>query len=325
MRCVAVFWCTLAVALAGGCGGAVDNASGGTSGQGGAGAAGGPCTDTLDAVASGHGFACPNDYVSAERWPISCSYGHGYLGSCNGFLALVVSPGTWVKECYYDPVSRALVGARYSDDVPDYCNRTSRTIAAGSYPSACPTYGLTDLGECAPATGGSGSGTGGMPAIGGSGSGTGGTGATSASGGTTATGGQTGCWPTEPCAAGLCVGASCGLTWTCVVDGYGCTDDLADYCGCDDVSFQDSSTCPKRPYAYRGACGQGTNCDQRDVVCDRMPPACGQGQVPRVAGNCYDGTCVPIDQCPCTVPDECPDRNQYTCRMDERRCAYYTT
>jgi hypothetical protein len=225
-------------------------------------------------------------------------------------LALLVSPGTWGKECYYDPVSRALVGAVDVDDVPSFCSRTSRTIAAGNYPTACPITLLTDLGECVPATGGSGPGTGGA-------------GGMAASGGTTATRGQSACSPTEPCAAGLCVGASCGVIWTCVVDGRGCTDDLADYCGCDDATFQESSTCPRRPYAYRGACGQGTNCDQRDIVCSMTLPACGQGQVPLVAGNCYDGTCVPIDQCLCTVAEECPEPNQYTCLMSEGHCSYY--
>ena len=28
-----------------------------------------------------------------------------------------------------------------------------------------------------------------------------------------------------------------------------------------------------------------------------MTPTCGYGQVPRVVGNCYDRTCIPIDQC----------------------------
>jgi hypothetical protein len=65
----------------------------------------------------------------------------------------------------------------------------------------------------------------------------------------------------------------------------------------------------------------GTNCDPRGVVCDQVPPTCDQGQVPRVVVSCYDGTCVPIDQCQCTVAEECPDYpSQYTCFLSSQRC-----
>jgi hypothetical protein len=100
-----------------------------TGGQGGA-ATARPCEDSLSFVA-GDGFACPNDYATAEQWPTTCAAGHGCVGSCNGFLALV-SAGSWVKECYYDPVSRVLVGAVAQDDVPYFCSGTSYTIAGGS-------------------------------------------------------------------------------------------------------------------------------------------------------------------------------------------------
>jgi hypothetical protein len=169
------------------------------------------------------------------------------------------------------------------------------------------------------ATTGGTAGSGGTSVTGGQGGVT--TGGTAGSGG--ATGGQSACSPTAPCATGLCVGASCGSGWTCVVDDRTCATNLADYCGCDGVTFQDSSTCPTRPYAYRGACGQGTNCDPRDVVCNTLPPTCGQLQVPRVVGDCYDGSCVPIDQCLCTVAEECPDRSQYTCFLSANHCTPY--
>jgi hypothetical protein len=279
-----------------------------TGGQGGAGTAS-PCTDALGTVVQGYLFTCPNDYTSAERWPATCSSGHGHLGSCNGFLALLVSPGTWGKECYYDPVSRVLVGAVAQDDVPDFCGQTSFTLAGGSYPSDCPLALLADLGDCVRATGGAGPSTGGAGGMGGMGGagGAGGTGGMPGSGGTTATAGQTACSSSEPCTQGLCVGASCGDTWTCVVDGRDCTGSLVDYCGCDGVIFQDSWACPTRPYSYPGACPPGSaNCDQRDVTCKTLPPTCGPGQFPRVVGSCWDGTCVPIEQCQCTVMEECP-------------------
>jgi hypothetical protein len=288
-----------------------------TGGQGGAGTAG-PCTDALGAVAQGYLFTCPNDYTSAEQWPATCSSGHGHLGSCNGFLALLVSPGTWGKECYYDQVSRVLVGAVAQDDVPDFCGRTSYTLVGGSYPSDCPLALLADLGDCMRATGGAGPGTGGTGGMGGMG-GAGGAGRRPGSGGTTATSGQTTCSSTEPCAQGLCMGVSCRDTWTCVEDGRPCPPSLADYCGCDGVTFQDSENCPTRPYASRGACGQGTNCDQRDVACKMLPPTCGPGQFPGVVGSCWDGTCVPLEQCLCTVAEECPDPYNHPWAVSSQR------
>jgi hypothetical protein len=281
-----------------------------TGGQGGA-ATARPCEDSLSFVA-GDGFACPNDYATAEQWPTTCAAGHGYLGSCNGFLALV-SAGSWVKECFYDPVSRVLVGAVAQDDVPYFCSRTSYTLAGGSYPSDCPLPLLADLGDCMPGTGGAG-GVGGM-------GGAGGAGGMPGSGGTTATAGQTACSSTKPCAQGLCMGVSCSDTWTCVVDGRDCTGNLVDYCGCDGVTFLDSWACPASPFDHRGACGPVlANCDQRAVACKILPPTCDQGQFPAVAGSCWDGTCVPLEQCLCTVPEECPDPYNHPCLMSVHHC-----
>ena len=119
--------------------------------------------------------------------------------------------------------------------------------------------------------------------------------------------GQTVCSSTKPCSQGLCMGASCGDTWTCVVDGRDCTGSLTDYCGCDGVTFLDSWACPASPFDHLGACGPVlANCDQRDVACKMLPPTCGPGQFPAVVGSCWDGTCVPIEQCQCTVMEECP-------------------
>ncbi len=294
-----------AVPVTGGAGGVpAFGGSTATGGQSGA-ATAGPCTQTLSALA-GYIFACPNDYASAEQWPTTCDTGHGNLGSCNGFLELLVSAGSWVKECYYDPVSRALVGAVAQDEVVVYCNGTSHTIAGGIYPSDCLLPLQANLGDCVPGTGGTG-GQGGM-------GGTGGAGGLHGSGGTTATGGQTACSSSEPCAQGLCVGASCGDPWTCVVDGQDCAGTLVDYCGCDGVIFQDSWACPTRPYSSPGACPPGSaNCDQRDVACNMLPPTCGPGQFPRVVGSCWDGTCVSLEQCQCTVTEECPDPGNLVC------------
>ena len=345
IRCLLISGCALFLVLANGCGrttGIGRNSSGGaggvlvtggaggvpvfggstaTGGQGGA-ATAAPCEDWLYSVAEDV-FACPMDYASAEQWPATCRVGHGHLGSCSGFLALLVSPDSRRKECYYDPASRALVGAVARQNVPVYCNWSSYTLAGGSFPNDCSLSLLADLGDCVLGTGGVGPSTGGAGRTGGMGGmgGAGGAGGMAGAGGTAATAGQTPCSSTEPCAQGLCVGASCGDTWTCVEDGRFCPPSLADYCGCDGVTFLDSWACPASPFDHRGACGPVlANCDQRAVACKILPPTCDQGQFPAVAGSCWDGTCVPLEQCLCTVPEECPDPYNHPCLMSVHHC-----
>jgi hypothetical protein len=410
-------------------GGAGVSSTGGNTavgGQGGTAGGAAPCTTSLSTIHATVGFFCPNDFHEAAQWPGDCSKGPlgAYLGSCNGYLAFRVL-NNWGMDCFYDPATLSLVGAVALQDVPSFCNRTSSTISAGSYPPACPFTPLAHFSGCVGGSGPGAGGSGGFAAGGGQGGTAGGQGGNAGSGGrctgtletvasaylpfvcpsdyaaatqwrTTCSTGQHGslgscngalalsvsggawakdcfydpvartlmgavayddvpsycnqtshsiaggsyptecpttqladlgvcntCSPTSPCPAGRCEGTSCGQAWSCVVDGRGCTKDLIDYCGCDNVTFSDSSTCPNRPYAYRGACGQGINCDPRDVSCATQPPSCGQGQVPRVVASCYDGACVPIDQCLCTVAAECPDPGQYTCLLSEGHCSYY--
>ncbi len=63
------------------------------------------------------------------------------------------------------------------------------------------------------------------------------------------------CDATTRCAEGLfCDGAEgCDTPWTCQPM-RPCTRDLVTYCGCDGETFQNSGTCPGRPYANRGFC-----------------------------------------------------------------------
>jgi hypothetical protein len=63
--------------------------------------------------------------------------------------------------------------------------------------------------------------------------------------------------------------------------------------------------------------GEGIRCT--GALCRRAPPTCPTFQVPSVVGTCF-GDCVPIESCPCSGPDDCPDRNQYTCHMSEQHC-----
>ena len=70
------------------------------------------------------------------------------------------------------------------------------------------------------------------------------------------------------------------------------------------------------PATSGGAGGGGTSglvdCDLRKVVCRSAVPECPQFQVPSVSGTCY-GPCVPIDSCACSVAEECPYNEEYTC------------
>lgn len=125
------------------------------------------------------------------------------------------------------------------------------------------------------------------------------------------------CTADTPCTSGLCAGTSCWQTWTCHLTTVACTADLVDYCGCDGITFQDSSTCPQRPFAVKGACEDGVSCDTRMVTCSTPKPACVDGEVPRVVGNCYDGTCVPSDLCTCTTAADCPADGKFLC-VDQR-------
>lgn len=108
------------------------------------------------------------------------------------------------------------------------------------------------------------------------------------------------CSTSGDCPAGtLCVGPDgCGVPWTCQSPPP-CTRDLAYFCACDGTTFRASSTCPGRPFAYRGPCGI-------------VPPPVDAGP----------GTCV-IDGVTCRVGvpcriDEC---TTCTCSGDSVGCS----
>jgi hypothetical protein len=75
-----------------------------------------------------------------------------------------------------------------------------------------------------------------------------------------------------------------------------------------------------QPDAQAGASNQGgspgalVDCDPSKIMCKRLAPACGAGEVPSLndTGNCY-GDCVKIELCACNTAAQCPDQNQYTC------------
>ena len=80
--------------------------------------------------------------------------------------------------------------------------------------------------------------------------------------------------------------------------------------------------CPAQPMCVADAMNTGVSCDPRKILCKRAVPECPQMQVPSVDGSCY-GDCVPVEQCPCSGPAECPDSDHYTCHMSAAHCGPY--
>lgn len=124
---------------------------------------------------------------------------------------------------------------------------------------------------------------------------------------------------TSPCANGICTGTQqgCDGAWTCAPITGACTMDLASYCGCDGVTYQDSSTCPTRPYLFKGTCDQGASCNSAQVACNGIAPTCPSGQAPSVVNGCW-GQCIWIEYCQCTTPTDCP--SGHSCRMGAGLC-----
>jgi hypothetical protein len=65
------------------------------------------------------------------------------------------------------------------------------------------------------------------------------------------------------------------------------------------------------------------DCVLEGVACFIAVPVCAQGEVPSVEGSCY-GPCVPIEQCRCDGPEDCPDSAHYTCFNHAHHCGPYT-
>ncbi len=68
------------------------------------------------------------------------------------------------------------------------------------------------------------------------------------------------CSDGRQCKSGTCVGdglEGCSTGALGVCGSAACTKDLASFCGCNNVEFRASSTCPNRQFAYRGPCEEG--------------------------------------------------------------------
>jgi hypothetical protein len=133
-----------------------------------------------------------------------------------------------------------------------------------------------------------------------------------------------GCTADYPCATGLsCFGDACSDMWQCMAHfddtvEHPCEPELMPYCGCDGVTFEASITCPDRPFAHPGACGDGESCYSGAVRCSDPAPVCPEGQAPSVIDDCY-GPCIPIESCRCAAHYQCPNGELYTC-LETLRC-----
>lgn len=74
-----------------------------------------------------------------------------------------------------------------------------------------------------------------------------------------------------------------------------------------------------------GTASAPQSCNPSGVTCKIAVPVCAAMQVPKLnaSGSCYTGECLPIGDCSCNVPADCPDNDQYTCRNDIKRCTPY--
>ena len=133
-----------------------------------------------------------------------------------------------------------------------------------------------------------------------------------------------GCTADLPCWSGFsCFGDACGDEWQCLAHfdetlEHPCAPETTLYCGCDGVTFEASITCPDRPYAHPGACGDGESCFTDAVRCADPAPVCPEGQAPSVVDDCY-GPCIPVESCRCFAHYQCPMLDLYTC-LEDMRC-----
>lgn len=99
-------------------------------------------------------------------------------------------------------------------------------------------------------------------------------------------------------------------------------------CGCDGQTYGNPCSAAQAGMSvdHEGECEGaegGYDCNLDGVACFIAVPQCEEGQVPSVDGSCF-GPCVPIEQCACNGPEDCPNEEQYTCWLSAGHCGPYT-
>jgi hypothetical protein len=77
--------------------------------------------------------SCPATWQEVQTDPVLCRRPAGFvqLGHAGGFLTLRSGGNLGSENCYYDPVTLALVGEWQTTDVPSFCDQTSYDILYG--------------------------------------------------------------------------------------------------------------------------------------------------------------------------------------------------
>jgi hypothetical protein len=72
-----------------------------------------------------------------------------------------------------------------------------------------------------------------------------------------------------------------------------------------------------------GTATAGKSCNPAQVICKMVAPSCSSMEAAELdaAGTCYTGQCIPIGECSCNVPADCPNSQLFTCRNDIKRCS----
>lgn len=95
------------------------------------------CTGTLDEVAYHPYSATPCAATYDDALAHTACFGPGGVqqaGPCAGQLFFVQNFYVHSFTCVYDPTTRALIGARGSEDTPHYCGGRASEITAGTVP-----------------------------------------------------------------------------------------------------------------------------------------------------------------------------------------------
>lgn len=106
-----------------------------------------------------------------------------------------------------------------------------------------------------------------------------------------------------------------------------CSEEWDPVCGCDGVTRSNACTATQAQVSidHDGECEPpeaGYDCVLNNVACLIALPVCEEGQVPTANGTCI-GPCVPIEQCACQGPEDCPSPETYTCHLSAGHCGPY--